>query len=113
MEMEDEEVASLKQQLKDANKTIQDQNSALLEKTNEVERLQAHIKTIHLDEIIQLYQIQKQENEFLMERLKRVRSLLLDVIELFNVLFNRRKKVTQTFIDFKKNHPNYIHHSLL
>lgn len=85
-EMEDEEVTSLKQQLEDANRIIQDQKSAILEKTNEVERLQAHIKSIHLDEIIQLYQIQKRENEYLMEEVERVRSLLSNVIQLFFVL---------------------------
>lgn len=85
-EMEDEEVTSLKQQLEDANRIIQDQKSAILEKTNEVERLQAHIKSIHLDEIIQLYQIQKRENEYLMEEVERVRSLLSNVIQFFFVL---------------------------
>lgn len=85
-EMEDEEVTSLKQQLEDANRIIQDQKCAILEKTNEVERLQAHIKSIHLDEIIQLYQIQKRENEYLMEEVERVRSLLSNVIQLFFVL---------------------------
>lgn len=85
-EVEDEEVTSLKQQLEDANRIIQDQKSAILEKTNEVERLQAHIKSIHLDEIIQLYQIQKRENEYLMEEVERVRSLLSNVIQLFFVL---------------------------
>lgn len=85
-EMEDEEVTSLKQQLEDANRIIQDQKSAILEKTNEVERLQVHIKSIHLDEIIQLYQIQKRENEYLMEEVERVRSLLSNVIQFFFVL---------------------------
>lgn len=69
----------LKSQLEQAKETIRHQNNLLTEKTNEVSALQQQISSVHMDELIQLYQIQRRENEYMREEMERVRTLLSDV----------------------------------
>ena len=78
-EVDNAEVIELKAHLEHANQVIQSQEALLASKTTELSSLQEKVNSIHMDELIQLYLIQKQENSYLKEEIERVYSLLSDV----------------------------------
>ena len=73
------EVEELKYQLEQAKETIKNQECLLTEKTNEITTLRQQMNLIHMDELIQLYQMQRRENEYMREEIERVHTLLSDV----------------------------------
>ena len=83
-EVDNAEVIELKAQLEHANQVIQSQEVLLASKTTELSSLQEKVNSIHMDELIQLYLIQKQENSYLKEEIERVYSLLSDVSSFYN-----------------------------
>lgn len=83
-EVNNAEVIELKAQLEHANQLIQSQEALLASKTAELSTLQEKMNSIHMDELIQLYLIQKQENSYLKEETERVYSLLSDVSSFYN-----------------------------
>lgn len=84
-EVNNAEVIELKAQLEHANQLIQSQEALLASKTAELSTLQEKMNSIHMDELIQLYLIQKQENSYLKEETERVYSLLSDVSSFYNI----------------------------
>lgn len=91
-EVDNAEVIELKAQLEHANQVIQSQEALLASKTTELSSLQEKVNSIHMDELIQLYLIQKQENSYLKEEIERVYSLLSDV----SYYYDRNKKLEKT-----------------
>ena len=83
-EVDNAEVIELKAHLEHANQVIQSQEALLASKTTELSSLQEKVNSIHMDELIQLYLIQKQENSYLKEETERVYSLLSDVSSFYN-----------------------------
>ena len=84
-EVDNAEAIELKAQLEHANQVIQSQEALLASKTTELSSLQEKVNSIHMDELIQLYLIQKQENSYLKEETERVYSLLSDVSSFYNI----------------------------
>lgn len=91
-EVDNAEVIELKAQLEHANQVIQSQEALLASKTTELSSLQEKVNSIHMDEFIQLYLIQKQENSYLKEEIERVYSLLSDV----SYYYDRNNKLEKT-----------------
>ena len=91
-EVDNAEVIELKAQLEHANQVIQSQEALLASKTTELSSLQEKVNLIHMDELIQLYLIQKQENSYLKEEIERVYSLLSDV----SYYYDRNNKLEKT-----------------
>lgn len=91
-EVNNAEVIELKAQLEHANQLIQSQEALLASKTAELSTLQEKMNSIHMDELIQLYLIQKQENSYLKEETERVYSLLSDV----SYFYNKNNKLEKT-----------------
>ena len=91
-EVDNAEVIELKAQLEHANQVIQSQEALLASKTTELSSLQEKVNSIHMDELIQLYLIQKQENSYLKEEIERVYSLLSDV----SYYYDRNNKLEKT-----------------
>lgn len=91
-EVDNTEVIELKAHLEHANQVIQSQEALLASKTTELSSLQEKVNSIHMDELIQLYLIQKQENSYLKEEIERVYSLLSDV----SYYYDRNNKLEKT-----------------
>ena len=91
-EVDNAEVIELKAHLEHANQVIQSQEALLARKTTELSSLQEKVNSIHMDELIQLYLIQKQENSYLKEEIERVYSLLSDV----SYYYDRNNKLEKT-----------------
>ena len=91
-EVDNAEVIELKAHLEHANQVIQSQEALLASKTTELSSLQEKVNSIHMDELIQLYLIQKQENSYLKEEIERVYSLLSDV----SYYYDRNNKLEKT-----------------
>ena len=91
-EVDNAEAIELKAQLEHANQVIQSQEALLASKTTELSSLQEKVNSIHMDELIQLYLIQKQENSYLKEEIERVYSLLSDV----SYYYDRNNKLEKT-----------------
>lgn len=91
-EVDNAEVIELKAQLEHANQVIQSQEALLASKTTELSSLQEKVNSIHMDELIELYLIQKQENSYLKEEIERVYSLLSDV----SYYYDRNNKLEKT-----------------
>ena len=91
-EVDNAEAIELKAQLEHANQVIQSQEALLARKTTELSSLQEKVNSIHMDELIQLYLIQKQENSYLKEEIERVYSLLSDV----SYYYDRNNKLEKT-----------------
>lgn len=61
------------------------------------------MKKIHLNELIQLYQMQLKENEYMREEIERVHSILADVEKCSDFEFRKNKQIL-IFTNFRKIH---------
>ena len=77
--MENPEVVKLEQLVLELKEEIQRKEFGLEEKNKEVQGLREKLESVHVDELIQLYQIQIRENEHMNEEIERLRVLLSDV----------------------------------
>ena len=82
-EVEDEsvnqEIIELQAQLQAANETIADQEKTIASQATEIESLKQHIQSVNMEELVQLFQLQRIKQDYYESEINNIQNIITQV----------------------------------
>ena len=76
VESVNQEIIALQAQLQAANETIANQEKTIADQTTEIESLKQHIQSVNMEELVQLFQLQKIKQDHYESEINNIQNII-------------------------------------